>query len=124
MTGKTITVEQLNEKVERDSKRSRTQKAATTNSITDEQVIVSDLTMIYGVRVNGFMFSFYAIPFSPSIRTAMTTKTAVHDQTKVKRIWKLDFLRNEHRKQIIFALDKLRSIVEATGVSSGRLHSK
>jgi hypothetical protein len=121
MVAQAIASFQLNVKVDTsNAKKSKSERSEKWSFNSSESVS----NIIYGVRVNGLVFSFYQIPITASIRRAMETKEAVHDSTKVKRLCKLDFMREDHRRSIIHALDKLRKIVEESGIKSERLSSK
>jgi hypothetical protein len=75
---------------------------------------------IVGVRVSGFQFYFYSIPYSKAVLTAMQSKMHPLDPTEVVCYPQdgLNFLSQAQRPMIISLLDSLRTTVAKAGVPS------
>ena len=78
---------------------------------------------ILGVRVKGTLFTFYIIPVSASIISAIMDKRATSKCTVVKKTERLDFRVPEDRNKIITILDAYHKIVTELGTTSLRRDS-
>jgi hypothetical protein len=81
---------------------------------------------VVGVRVSGFRFFFYSIPYSQAVLTAMESQEVPLDGTVVKCFPAdgLDFLVRAQRPLIIQLLDQLQKNVAQAGTQSVRRSSK
>jgi hypothetical protein len=79
-----------------------------------------DSNIIYGMRLNGFLFSFYEIPITHSILLAMQTQQSTQTETTVKKVEDLNFLIPADRASIILILDYLKSKLIDEGSKSKR----
>ncbi len=93
-------------------------------------VAASDPTILpsplVGVRVSGFLFYFYSIPYSDAVLTAMRTREVPEEPTEVTYYPAdgLNFLAVTDRCAIISLLDMLQSSVAQSGTASIRRSSK
>ena len=76
--------------------------------------------IIYGLRLNGYKFSFYEIPITSQILEAMETQKSTQQETQVKKVADLNFLLPADRENIIILLDKLRNKLNNEGKKSKR----
>jgi hypothetical protein len=82
---------------------------------------------IYGIRVNGHLFHFYALQVTPSIRSAMRNQRVASDSTTMYRYKSdagLNFLVKEERYEIILMLSLLQEVAKRTGETSPRRNSR
>ena len=82
---------------------------------------------VFGLRVNGSLFSFYKIPVTNSILDVMKTMQEAHQVTQVQRYGSadgLDFLEENSRRDIIHILDYFCCSIRDRGLRSERLSSK
>ena len=82
---------------------------------------------IVGVRVSGFQFYFYSIPYSlPAVLKALETQLTPEEPTVVKYFPQdgLNVLLRAERPSIIALLDRLRFNIAADGKASVRRTSK
>lgn len=73
---------------------------------------------VYGIRVTGSLFHFYALQISPEIHSAMRNLTAAVSRTTMYRYKSeagLDFMVKEERSEIILMLSLLQEIAKRTG---------
>ena len=98
---------------------------ANAGSDTDTDVVAVP-SPIVGVRVSGFQFYFYSIPYSKAVLTAMQSKMLPLDPTEVVCYPQdgLNFLSQAQRPIIISLLDSLRTTVAKAGTNSVRRSSK
>jgi hypothetical protein len=83
-----------------------------------------NLNIIYGISVKGLTFQFYEVPISQSILTSLETSRKALEITRVKRQGPLHFLHPEHRKIILFFLEKFKKITSELGIQSKRMFSR
>jgi hypothetical protein len=103
--------------------------ASAGSDVDTDTVAVSTITVpspIVGVRVSGFQFYFYSIPYSKAALTAMQSKMLPTDPTEVVCYPQdgLNFLSQVQRPIIISLLDSLRATVAKAGTASVRRISK
>jgi hypothetical protein len=78
---------------------------------------------VYGIRVMGYMFHFYAIKISPQIHSALESQVAPTEPTRFLRYESetgLNFLIKEQRDEIIKMLSLLQKVATTTGANSPR----
>ena len=69
------------------------------------------LDTIFGVKVKGSNFTFYAIPITKSILNALATCTATYHTTQARRYGPFNFKIVDDRRAIIIALDRLLAML-------------
>ena len=82
---------------------------------------------VYGIRVTGSLFHFYAIQVSPQMHSALRNQTAAATSTTMYRYKSeagLDFMVKEERDEIILMLSLLQEVATRTGETSPRRNSK
>jgi len=82
---------------------------------------------VYGIRVNGSQFHFYAIQVSPQMHSALRNQTAASTSTSMYRYKSkagLDFMKKNERNEIILMLSLLQEVATITGKNSPRRNSK
>lgn len=82
---------------------------------------------VYGIRVTGSLFHFYAIQVSPQMHSALRNQTAAATSTTMYRYKSeagLDFMVKEERDEIILMLSLLQEVATKTGETSPRRNSK
>ena len=76
--------------------------------------------VILGVKVKGTIFTFYAVPITIHILTALKNCRASSETTTVTRLGSLDFKVEEQRNQIITVLDIYKQMIAVLGEKSSR----
>lgn len=79
--------------------------------------------IVLGVRVKGMKFTFYVIPISVQIQTAIHTKTATITGTIVKRCGPFDFQFKNAQHSVIQVLQAYHRIITTVGEKSVRRNS-
>lgn len=86
-----------------------------------------DEETVFGVRVTGARFHFYALPISSAIQSALSSKIEAVTETTMFRYGSesgLNFMLKEDREQIIYMLSLLHKVALKTGETSRRRNSK
>jgi hypothetical protein len=82
---------------------------------------------VYGIRVTGSLFHFYAMRVSPQMHSALRNQTAAATSTTMYRYKSdagLDFMVKDERDEIILMLSLLQEVAKKTGETSPRRNSK
>jgi hypothetical protein len=82
---------------------------------------------VYGIRVTGSLFHFYAMNVSPQMHSALRNQTAAATSTTMYRYKSeagLDFMVKEERDEIILMLSLLQQVATRTDETSPRRNSK
>jgi hypothetical protein len=86
----------------------------------------SESEIVYGIRVTGTLFHFYAIAVSQQIHTAMMRQVVPASRTTMSRYKSdvgLDFMSSKDREEIILMLSALQQVATNTGKTSRRRSS-
>lgn len=82
---------------------------------------------VYGIRVTGSLFHFYALQVSPAIHTAMMNQMAAASQTTMYRYKSdsgLNFMLKDDRDEIILMFSLLQQVATNAGINSKHRNSK
>jgi hypothetical protein len=94
------------------------------SEVDNTECIESMTNSMFGVRVDGCIFSFYNIVITPSILTAMNSKVEATADANVQKIGGLNFLDAGDRKIIITTLDYMKKVITSNGQLSKRKLSR